>query len=132
MKKIKIVLLAMLACMAIISCEKTEKPLDEPFSTASIAGNYVGTLSALGYSDEPQRAYVTLTRKSSDVVSFEVSCENFDIETDSYNLIVTESSGVITLNSESGYTISGSISNDILSVTFQMDYDTFLFTGKKD
>lgn len=132
MKRIKLFLLAILACVSFVGCTE-EKPMDEvAVSTEAIAGNYVGTLKILGYTDEPQRAYVTLTRRSSDVVAFEVSCENFQIDLDAYNLVVTESKGVVTLNSESGYSISGSITNDILTVTFQISTETFLFTGKKD
>ena len=91
MKRLGIFVVAIICtCMAFISCEKEEQTKTEDFSTHAIAGNYVGTLSALGYADEPQRAYVTLTRRSSDVVSFEISCENFDINPDPVNLIVSE------------------------------------------
>lgn len=133
MKRLGIFVVAIICtCMAFISCEKEEQTKTEDFSTHAIAGNYVGTLSALGYADEPQRAYVTLTRRSSDVVSFEISCENFDINPDPVNLIVSDKNGVVTLVSESAYSISGSISNGILNVTFIIGSDTFVFSGKKD
>lgn len=133
MKRLGIFVVAIICtCMAFISCEKEEQTKTEDFSTHAIAGNYVGTLSALGYADEPQRAYVTLTRRSSDVVSFEISCENFDINPDPVNLIVSDKKGVVTLVSESAYSISGSISNGILNVTFIIGSDTFVFSGKKD
>jgi len=135
MKRLGFILAVIMGCMAFASCEKEEQtPVveEEVFSTNAIAGNYVGTLTALGYSDDPQRAYVTLTRRSSDVVSFEVSCENFDIAPDPVNLVVTESKGVVRLESESSYSISGSISNGVLNVTFVIGGDTFVFSGKKD
>ena len=70
MKKLGILIALVCACMSFAGCEEKEDNL----TTKEIAGNYAGTLSAIEYSDDPQRAYATLTRKSSDVVSF--SLEN--------------------------------------------------------
>ena len=61
MKRLGFILAVIMGCMAFASCEKEEQtPVveEEVFSTNAIAGNYVGTLTALGYSDDPQRAYV--------------------------------------------------------------------------
>lgn len=128
MKKLGILIALVCACMSFAGCEEKEDNL----TTKEIAGNYAGTLSAIEYSDDPQRAYATLTRKSSDVVSFEISCESFDIYASPVNLIATFSNGVVRLESESTYSISGSITNNVLTVTFIMSDDTFVFSGKKD
>lgn len=123
-----LVILAMSVCMT--SCSSDD---EEPSSLADqIAGDYVGTLKPVGYTDEPARSYVTLTRKANDVVSFECSCETFDLDLPSVNLKITDQSGVKYLTSESSRTITGTATGNSISITFATGNDIkWFFAGTK-
>lgn len=102
-------------------------------TTEAISGNYVGTVSKHRYPNTEKRGYVTLTRMSNDVVSLKMSSEGHKLDLSPVNMIVETKNGVVTLSSESGYHISGSLTNDVLSVTFTVENSyTYLFYGKKD
>lgn len=102
-------------------------------TTEAISGNYVGTVSKHGYSNSEKRGYVTLTRMSNDVVSLKMSSEGHDLDLAPVNMIVETKDGIVTLSSESGYSISGTLTNEVLSVTFSVNNSyTYLFYGKKD
>ena len=127
MKFFKIFATIAVVALGLFSCSKSDE-----LTTSSISGNYVGTLKVLGYSDEPERAYATLTRMSGDVVSFKISCEAYKLDLDPVNLVVEKKNGVVTLTSESTYAIEGSITADVLTVTFSTSNYTYMFSGKKD
>lgn len=108
-------------------------PDPDILTTESISGNYVGTVSIHGKANTEKRGYVTLTRMSNDVVSLKMSSEGHDLDLSAVNMIVETKNGVVRLSSESGYYISGSLTNDVLSVTFSVKNSyTYLFYGKKD
>lgn len=98
-----------------------------------ISGNYVGTLKPMGYTDEPARAYITITRKASDAVLFECKCETFKIDTEGYILTVTKNAdGGYYLSSESNYAIEGTYKDGALSISFKYANTPFFFSGYKN
>lgn len=127
MKYFKLLAVIAVLAMGLSSCSKSDE-----VTTSSISGNYVGTVKVLGYTDPAERAYVTLSRMSSDVVSFKLSCEAYGLDFDPVNLIVEKKNGVFMLTSESSYAIEGSITNDVLTITFSASNYTYMFSGKKD
>lgn len=127
MKFFKIFATIAVVALGLLSCSKSDE-----LTTSSISGNYVGTAKIFGYSEEPKRAYATLTRMSEDVVSFKLACEGYGLDFDPVNLIVEKKNGVVTLTSESTYAIDGSITADVLTVTFRTSNYTYMFSGKKD
>ena len=76
---------------------------------SDVSGSYVGTLKPIGYSDSPARAYVTLTRLSSDAVRLSsLICEEFGMDVNPVNLKVRKGSdGSYTLTSETNKSIQG-------------------------
>lgn len=131
MKYLSMVLLTLVVSVCMVSCGNDDEP--DYSSTEAISGNYVGTIKAIGYIDDPARAYVTLTRKANDAISFECTCETFDINTDPIMLHTEKKDdGSIYLTSESQYAIEGSIKSDLLTITFSMGETTFFFSGSKD
>ena len=127
MKYFKLLAVIAVLAMGLSSCSKSNE-----VTTSSIAGNYVGTVKVLGYTDPAERAYVNLSRMSSDVVSFKFSSEAYNLDLNPINLIVENKNGVVMLTSQSSYAIAGSITNDVLTVTFGVGDYTYMFSGKKD
>lgn len=99
----------------------------------SVSGNYVGTLTPIGYSDAPARTYVTLERLSTDAVRVSrLVCEEFGLDLQAVNLVLSSSSdGRIILNSETSKAISGTYYSGQLTLTFMVDNDTFYFSGTR-
>lgn len=132
LKYISMMLFLAVLCLPMVSCSSSDDEPEADIATR-IAGNYVGTVKPVGYSDEPARAYATLTRKAQDAVSFEISCEEFDIEYSPVNLIINEKAdGSAYLTSESNYAIDATVSGDALSASFKYGGYTFYFSGKKN
>ena len=67
-----------------------------------VSANYTGTLKPVGFSDDPARCYVTITRLSNDAVRLSsLICEEFGMDMQAVNLTVDEQSdGRIALRSE--------------------------------
>lgn len=126
MRNLKLIVAIVVMALGFSGCAKDP---DYP-TTASISGEYVGTVKVIGYSNPPERAYATLSRMSSDVVSFTLSCEAYGLDFNPVNLVVEEKSGVYTLTTESTKSIEGSIANDVLTVTFEAGIYTYIFRGK--
>lgn len=98
-----------------------------------LEGDYVGTLKPMGYSDEPARAYVTLTRRAKDVVSFTCSCETFDVNTNTVNLTIEDKgNGLMYLTSESTYSVQGTANNGSITISFSLGDVEWFFSGMKD
>lgn len=112
--------------------EKQDAPAAN--STESIAGVYIGQLNMVGLpASDAERAYVTLTRKSSSSVSCKIESEGWGVDMESVNLSVTFGANVITLESETSKSISG----QIIAGNLQLTYETgggyvFQFLGSKD
>lgn len=132
MKYLSVMLMMLVfgVCMAGCGDDDENEILD---SASRIEGDYVGTLKPIGYTDEPARAYVTLTRRANDVVSFTCSCETFGINSNSINLTIEERNGsVMYLSSESSYAVEGTVSQKSLSITFSLGNAEWFFSGSKD
>ena len=101
---------------------------------SDVSGSYVGTLKPIGYSDSPARAYVTLTRLSSDAVRLSsLICEEFGMDMNPVNLKVRKGSdGLYTLISETNKSIQGTYYGGQLTLTFSNSLASFYFTGYKD
>jgi len=124
-------MVAMTMFVAFSSCKKDEEEVDYS-STTVLAGDYVGTAKWVGYSDEPSRAYATVVRRSSDVVSFQLYCEPLGLDLSPINLVVEQRNGIIYLTSESDLAVDGTVSAGIMSVTCDLTSGTIVFNGKKD
>ena len=118
--------------ISMVSCgEDDESAISD--NGSFLEGDYVGTLKPMGYTDAPARAYVTLTRRAKDVVSFACSCETFDVNTNPVNLTIEErGNGLMYLTSESSYSVEGTSNNGSLTITFSMGNDEWFFSGMKD
>ena len=103
-------------------------------STMDVSGSYVGTLKPIGYSDSPARAYVTLTKLSSDAVRLSsLICEEFGMDMNPVNLKVRMGSdGAYTLTSETNKSIQGTYYDGQLTLTFSNALASFYFSGYKD
>ena len=101
---------------------------------SDVSGSYVGTLKPIGFSDSPARAYVTLTRLSSDAVRLScLICEEFGMDMNPVNLKVRKGSdGSYTLTSETNKSIQGTYYGGQLTLTFSNSLASFYFTGYKD
>lgn len=103
-------------------------------TTEAIAGVYTGQLNMVGMaSSEAERAYVTLTRKSSSSVSCKIESEGWGVDMESVNLSVSFVGDIVNLESETSKSISG----QIISGNLQLTYETgagyvFQFLGSKD
>lgn len=101
---------------------------------SDLSGSYVGTLKPIGYSDSPARAYLTLTRLSSDAVRLSsLICEEFGMDMNPVNLKVRkDSDGSYTITSETNKSIQGTYYAGQLTLTFSNAFASFYFTGYKD
>ena len=99
-----------------------------------VSASYTGTLKPMGYSDDPARCYVTLSKLSSDAVRLEkLICEQFGLDMDPVNLTVTqENDGRITLRSETSKSVEGSYYQGQLTLSFSNALATFYFSGTKN
>ena len=100
-----------------------------------IAGNYVGTLKPMGYSDQPAPCYITLTKLSSTTFRLaSIICETFDINfTSGINMVATtQSDGRIQLTTETSYVVEGSYFQGTLTLSLGIGGDNFFFSGTKD
>jgi len=109
---------------------------DEPMAltTTSIAGDYVGTLNEVGFpADEAERAYVTITRKSSSSVGIKIQSEGWGLDMKEVIMAVSIEGNVAALESETSMSIRGQIIGNNLTVTFELAGGrVFTFTGAKD
>lgn len=118
--------------ISMVSCDKDEENAVGD-NGSLLEGDYVGTLKPMGYTDEPARAYVTLTRRAKDVVSFSCSCETFDVNTNPINLTIEDKgSGLLYLTSESTYSVQGTANNGSITISFSMGDVEWFFSGMKD
>lgn len=126
-------MLMLVMSIGFVGCSDDDDEPEAPKDAATaVAGNYVGKLEIIGYVDEPERAYVTLTRIASDAVTIKISCEAFDMDMSPVNLNVTKSGQSYSLKSESSKSISGNVVSNTLSVTFQNQAGyTYKFSGEK-
>lgn len=128
-------ILTVLITIPITACSDNDDS-DNPAnnSTESISGIYIGKLNIVGYpDDEAERAYVTLTRKSSSSVSCKIESEGWGVDMSEVNLSVTFNGNIVSLKSETSKVISG----QIISGNLQLTYETgagniFQFLGTKD
>jgi len=103
-------------------------------SADEVSGSYTGSLKPMGYSDDPARCYVTLSKLSSDAVRLEkLICEEFGLDMNPVNLIVKEEGdGRITLRSETSKAVEGSYYQGQLTLSFSNSLATFYFSGTKN
>lgn len=99
-----------------------------------VSASYTGTLKPMGYSDEPARCYVTITRLSNDAVRLSsLICEEFGLDMNAVNLTVKEQSdGRITLQSETSKSVEGTYYQGQLTLSFSNSIATFYFSGVKN
>lgn len=123
-------MIALLSGLMFTACDNDN---DGPADTAAaIEGIYSGTLKPLGYTDEPERAYVALKRYASDAVSVAIKCDQFDIDTQELIMRVNTSNGAYELTPERGQTsISGNVRKGVLTLTFGMSSAQWFFQGSK-
>lgn len=121
-------MIALLSGLMFTTCgDDNNGPSD---TAASIEGIYSGTIKPLGYTDEPERAYVTLKRMASDAVA--VKCDQFDIDTQEIVMRVNNGNGVYELTPEhSQVSISGNVRKGLLTLTFGMGSTQWFFQGSK-
>lgn len=126
MRNLKLIVAIVVMALGFSGCDPDP---DYP-TTASISGEYVGTVKLIGYTNPPERAHATLSWMSSDVVLFSLSCEAYKLNLSPVNLVFEEKSGIYTLTPESIKNIEGSITNGVLTVTFGAGGYTYMFRGK--
>ena len=101
-----------------------------------VSADYSGTLKPVGYTDDPARCYVTVTRLSNDAVRVtNILCEKFNLDiTQGLNMTIKETGdGRIYLESETRYPIEGTYYQGQLTLSFQLSNgDTFYFSGVKN
>lgn len=99
-----------------------------------VSASYTGTLKPMGYSDDPARCYVTITRLSNDAVRLSsLICEEFGLDMNAINLTVTEQSdGRISLQSETSKSVEGTYYQGQLTLSFSTSIATFYFSGVKN
>ena len=101
---------------------------------ADIAGNYVGTLKPMGYSDQPAPCYITIVKLSSNTYRLSsMICETFNINiTSGVNLVATpQSDGRIQLTTETSYSVEGSYFQGTLTLSIGIGSDNYFFSGTK-
>lgn len=132
LKYFSIMFMMLIMGISMISCDKDDENAVGD-NGSLLEGDYVGTLKPMGYSDEPARAYVTLTRRAKDAVSFTCSCETFEVNTNPVNLTIEDrGNGLMYLTSESTYSVEGTEKNGSLTITFSMGDNEWFFSGMKD
>lgn len=98
-----------------------------------IVGTYRGTLNIVGLPDsEAEVAYVVLTKKSDSSVSWAIESEGWGIETPTYNLSCTFTTGAVLMESETRYNLTSNWIDNTLTSEFTMDDIRFKFVGKKN
>ena len=99
-----------------------------------MSGSYVSMLKPIGYSDSPARAYVTLTKLSSDAVRLScLICEEFGLDMNPVNLkVIMGSDGAYTVSSETKKSIQGTYYEGQLKLTFSNALASFYFSGYKE
>ncbi len=99
-----------------------------------VSANYTGTLKPVGFSDDPARCYVTITRLSNDAVRLSsLICEEFGMDMQAVNLTVDEQSdGRIALRSETSKSVEGTYYQGQLTLSFSTSVATFYFSGVKN
>ena len=131
-------LLMALVSISLFSCSSDDDNDNDNYipqnAAAAIAGNYPGTLRALGYNNSDAVCYVTLERLANNAVRLsKLTCEEYGLDINPVNLKVEESSnGVYKLKSETSYSIEGMYNNKILTLTFGIGDITWTFTGNKE
>ena len=110
------------------SCSDDDDDAAKDAATA-IAGDYSGSLSVMGYTDQ-YKAYVGISRKSADAVAVVVDCDELDMHLSSVILDITAKGGSYELTSTSK-AVSGAVVGSNLNLTFSTGSSTFAFYGKK-
>ena len=124
MKKLFVVLMAIVTLLTVASCKKDEEVTD--YGTA-VAGVYTGKLM-YGTQTVEDAYVVTITRISSTVVSMYANFLN-----GSANFNVSKNGSVYSLVSETEYNITSTVSGNQLTVSYLTVGDLmFTFSGKKD
>lgn len=118
--------------MTTISVYQPGKVKADP--ATEVSASYTGTLKPMGYSDDPARCYVTITRLSNDAVRLSsLICEEFGLDMNAVNLIVNEQSdGRIVLQSETSMSVEGTYYQGQLTLSFSTSIATFYFSGVKN
>lgn len=118
--------------MTTISVYQPGKVKADP--ATEVSASYTGTLKPMGYSDDPARCYVTITRLSNDAVRLSsLICEEFGLNMNAVNLIVNEQSdGRIVLQSETSMSVEGTYYQGQLTLSFSTSIATFYFSGVKN
>lgn len=131
MKVLKyLTMLFAMACMSMPLTGCSDDDEDEAKDAATlIAGDYSGTLSVMGYTDQ-YRAYVGVSRKSADAVAVVVDCDELNMHLSSVILDITAKGSSFELTSTSK-AVSGAVVGSNLNLTFSTGSDTFAFYGKK-
>lgn len=127
MKYLSMLLMMVAMSVSFSSCGDDEDVPEE--SATVIAGDYSGTLSVMGYTDQ-FTAYVTLTRKSSDAVGCVVDCDEIDLHISSVILDIADNGGSYGLSSTSK-AVNGSVTGKSLNLTFKAGSYTYTFYGNK-
>lgn len=99
-----------------------------------VSASYTGTLKPVGYTNEPARCYVTITRLSDDAVRLSsLICEKFEMDMNAVNLTIKkQSDGRITLQSETSKSIEGTYYQGQLTLSFSTPRATYYFSGVKN
>lgn len=120
---------------AVVVVNQSPKPVSPtPTIDTDPVGSYTGTLKPMGYSDNPAKCYITLTRLSNDAVRMErLICEEFDLDMNPANLtLIRESDGRVSLQSETTKAIEGTYFQGQLTLSFTNSIATFYFSGTKN
>lgn len=138
MGKIKFLFMSVLVAlfsMTMVSCSSDDDEGKTTDAATVVAGNYAGTLTVIGYADEPARCYVTFTRLAKDAVCMDkLYCEEIGLDMNPVNLTVSDNGdGTYSLNSESSKAISGTYNRGQVTLSFQNKAGyTYFFTGTKN
>lgn len=108
-----------------------------PATSSSLAdelvGTFVGTVRPIGYSDDPETAYVTFTKMSSTAVKIKIMSSAWDMDLNEIVMTISkDSNGALKIEPEkSTKDCSGTYKNGTLTVTFGWSNANWLFTGEK-
>ena len=127
-------ILTVMLSVGLTSCSNDDDDIPSLSPADEVTASYTGTLKPIGYSDDPARCYVTITKLSTDAVRLEhLICEEFDLDMNPINLRVNkEDDDRISLRSETSKSIEGSYYKGQLTLSFSNSVATFYFSGSKN
>ena len=132
-------LLALIAIVSMTMLSTTSCSSDDDDNTKTtiladqISGTFSGTVRPLGYTDSPQRAYVTFTKLASDAVKLKINCSKFNMDLDEIIMNVSYSGdGGLVITPEDGVkNCNGTYKNGTLTLTFGWLDINWIFSGEK-